>query len=145
MKRIPVITGLALVSLAALPAFANTNAACGTAGEHIANVLSNMENTNPDLLTSLETFRVAQLDALDRKIKITADGFGVDEAGIQAESKTERDAMKIQLEAKYGVTDLHQDYAEMLINCVKASSEVELGQTQGAFMATINEIRRMIG
>jgi len=136
----------AAIAIACSPfAHANTNAACATAGDHIATVLSNLDGVDAQHVESMKTFSAAQLAALDVKISQGAVAFGLSEADMHAESKAERDAMKAQMFTRYGNTELHRDYEEMLFNCVRASSEVELGQTQETFLATVNEIRRLIG
>ena len=145
MTLIRICIAILAKSLCASTAMAQTNAACVGIADHVQTVLKNGAAPDMSLNPSLQKFKDAQAAALDVKIKQAAEGYGLDVDAMRAESAQERATMKEQLVARYGDDKLYQDYVVMLTNCVKASSEVEMGQTQAEFMATINALRRIIG
>ncbi|MEL6415539.1 MAG: hypothetical protein AAFQ15_11430 [Pseudomonadota bacterium] len=143
LERISIgILGAAFLANAAM---AQTNAACVGIADHVQTVLENGAASDDSLDPSLQKFKDAQAAALDLKIQQAAEGYGLDADSMRAESAQELATMKEQLTARYGDDKLYQDYVVMLTNCVRASSEVEMGQTQAEFMNTINALRRIIG
>ena len=145
MNLIRIFIAILATSFCANTAMAQTNAACVGIADHVQTVLKNGGAPDMSLNPSLQKFKDAQAAALDLKIQKAAEGYGLDADAMRAESAQERATMKQQLIARYGDNKLQQDYVVMLTNCVKASSEVEMGQTQAEFMETINALRRIIG
>mgnify|MGYP001802880948 CR=1 FL=1 len=145
MTLVRISIGILGAAFLANAAMAQTNAACVGIADHVQTVLENGAAGDDSLDPSLQKFKDAQAAALDLKIQQAAEGYGLDADSMRAESAQELATMKEQLTARYGDDKLYQDFVVMLTNCVRASSEVEMGQTQAEFMNTINALRRIIG
>ncbi len=145
MTFIRTCVGVLAATFLTSTAMAQTNAACVGIADHVQAVIKNGGAPDMSLNPSLQKFKDAQAAALDLKIQKTAEGYGLDADDMRAESAQDLATMKEQLVTRYGEEKLYQDYVVMLTNCVKASSEVEMGQTQDEFMKTINALRRIIG
>lgn len=126
-------------------AAAEHHTGCISTGELVVSTLSGQPEPNEDLIASLRAFNSAQQQALDVKLQTTAQAYGVGLDEVRAQAQQKRDERDAILASHFGGGGLQMDMANLLIECVKQSSEVEMGQTQASFMATINEIRRMVG
>ncbi|MEQ3745082.1 MAG: hypothetical protein ABNH53_02450 [Henriciella sp.] len=133
------------LAVSASPAFARTNAACVSTGEHLQSILALRTEATPRLLSGSSKFTEAQAAVLNEKNEESAVAYSMDVDALRAQSLQERDAMKAQLNQRYGLEVIYRDYIVMLENCAKLSAPNDLGQSVTEFQDTISQLEGLIG
>lgn len=145
MLHFKMLAAVMTLGLLVPTAQARTNAACIATAGHVQSVLSARPEIDAILLSSLQSFRQAQEQALDKKIIASAKAYNMDVAALSKRSIEERKTMGEQLNNRFGTETLYRDHLVMLVNCAKISESTELGQSKTAFQNMITLLEGELG